>query len=587
MQHGWMALEHVDLGLFQQWLKHHSRWLRRAAWVLLGLAIFTVPLQLLYPTDRALPLYSIGGLSIGGQTKQQLVATFDDYANNGEVTIETPSKSWKAKWQDIGLTIDREATAEVALNYPLWERLIPFSGLIKGSQSANLPMVAMVDNERLTAFAEQLVAEDKLAASDANITINAGQVEIDEAKSGYNFVAQDVKMQIQRQAVVAFAKVTLRPDTIPYVRSLAELEDLKKQAEDILNHSLKLTIEGKTYEPARDVVGGWLQFPENPETKQLSLQFNTDTMKIYLAEVDQQSAIAPGTSTVTLLDGQEVSRSSAQAGRSVATDEAIEQIKSALLGQDQQPTVALSTVDVPAKVQYVKTYSKSSDGLLAVIKDWDAQAYGDYGVIIRELGGEQRYAEWQPDKQYVTASTFKMFVAYALLKKINEGSISYNQTTDIGWTVDACLTEMIVNSTNPCSVSFLNLMGWGEVQRMVNEAGFSNTLIDNGCCEEKHSTVRDETNFMLRLNAGTLLDPAGTERLLSMFKRQVWRGGIPSGVPAGVTVADKVGFYAGYIHDVGIIYAPNGTYILGIMSYGGSNPNMAELSRRVYNFFQN
>ncbi|HEU5187065.1 MAG TPA: serine hydrolase, partial [Candidatus Saccharimonadales bacterium] len=157
--------------------------------------------------------------------------------------------------------------------------------------------------------------------------------------------------------------------------------------------------------------------------------------------------------------------------------------------------------------------------------------------------------------------------------------------TDIGWTVDACLTEMIVNSTNPCSVSFLNLMGWAETQRLVTEAGFTTTLIDNGCCQEKHSTVRDETNFLLRLNAGTLLDAGGTERLLGMLKRQVWRSGIPSGVPRGTVVADKVGFYAGYIHDVAIVYAPKGTYILGVMSYGGSNPSMAELSRRVYNFF--
>lgn len=82
------------------------------------------------------------------------------------------------------------------------------------------------------------------------------------------------------------------------------------------------------------------------------------------------------------------------------------------------------------------------------------------------------------------------------------------------------------------------------------------------------------------------MDPGSTDRLLGYMKRQIWRSGIPSGVP-GVTVADKVGFYNGYIHDVAIVYAPKGAYILAIMSYGGSNPNMSELSKRVYNFFQN
>src|SRR5689334_11106927 len=112
MQHGWMALGHVDPALFKHWLKH-TKWLRLAGWAAIGVALLTVPLQFLYPSDRALPLFSVGGLNVGGQSREELIATLNNFANNGEVTLETPSKSWKAKWQDIGLTIDREGTAEV------------------------------------------------------------------------------------------------------------------------------------------------------------------------------------------------------------------------------------------------------------------------------------------------------------------------------------------------------------------------------------------------------------------------------------------------------------------------------------------
>lgn len=561
--------------------------LKRAVWLVLGLVLLSVPLQLLYPRDTALPFYRVGGLEVGSQNRQQLISSLDDFANNGQVSIATPSKQWQAKWQDIGLTIDREASADAVLSYPIWERLVPMSSFIKVYQSRELPLIAIVDNERLNFFAEQLVAEDRLAASDATISVQEGKVVIDEAKNGYQFVAEDVKMQIQRLAIVDDSSIYLTPELVPFVRSESELEQLKAEAETILAHKPVFKVADKTYSPEREIVGGWLRFAEDQQTKKLSMQFNHDAIKEYLQTVDNDSMIAPGTSMVTLLDGQEVARTRANSGRSVAIDGAVDQVKESLLSSEFANTVELKTADVPPKLQYVRTYSSSSDGLLAIIRDWDAQAFGDYGVIVREIDGQRRYAQWQPDKKYVTASTFKMFVAYVLLKKIQEGSVSYSQVTDMGWTVDACLTEMIVNSTNPCAVSLLNLLGWAETQKQTEQAGFTSTLIDNGCCEEKHSTVRDETNFLLRLHAGTLLDTASTDRLLGLLKRQVWRGGIPSGVPKGVVVADKVGFYAGYMHDVAIVYAPKGTYILGVMSYGGSNPNIAELSRRIYTFFQN
>lgn len=556
------------------------------AWTALGLVILTVPFQLFYPANKTLPFLSIGGLDVGSLDRDELVAKLDEYATSGQVNIAAPGKQWQAAWQDVGIAIDREATADVALSYSAWERFIPLSSFIKTSQIANLPMVAVVDDERLTDFANKIVAEEKQSASNAVIKVEGGEVRVDESKNGYVFLADDVKSQIRRLAVAEDSLLRLRPRLVTPVLSTDDLSQLRSQAESALSKAINIEFKGQAYVPDRSEIGNWLEFPEDTETKKLKLSLNGDKVKNYLSSIDKQSGIEPGVTTVTLLDGQEVARTPANPGQTVATDDSVERIENALLTKASQ-SVELIAQATPAQEQFVNTYSTSSDGLLAIIKEWDAEAYGDYGVIVRELGGEKRYAELRPDKKYVTASTFKMFVAYALLKKINEGTISYNQTTDIGWTVDACLTEMIVNSTNPCAVSFLNLMGWPETQRIVEEAGFNDTLVDSGCCQEKHSTVRDETNFMLRLNAGTLLDPAGSERLLSMLKRQVWRGGIPSGVPHGTVVADKVGFYAGYMHDVGIIYAPNGTYILGIMSYGGNNPNMAELSRRVYDFFQN
>jgi beta-lactamase class A len=251
------------------------------------------------------------------------------------------------------------------------------------------------------------------------------------------------------------------------------------------------------------------------------------------------------------------------------------------------PVVTLAVTAQPPHETFVRTYSTSDAGLLAIVKDWQATHYGDYAVIVRELGGQNRYAEVDPDRSFVTASTFKMFVYYAVQQRIQNGSLSYSSMTDMGWTVEDCLTEMIVHSTNPCAITLTDLLGWQWTEDVVRQAGFSNTYLNNQGGGDKHSTVRDETNFMMRLYYGTLMGREATDRLLGYFKRQIWRGGIPSGVPKGTEVADKVGLYDGWVHDVGIIYGPKSTYILGIMSKGGSDPDFADLARRTYSFFLN
>lgn len=576
---------HHHMPAWEQWLVRHRHKFWIAGGVILLAALGSVVWQVTYPADRALPMLTMGGLDVGGKDRAAIVAQLNDYAQKGEVTVTSPSREWKAKWQSIGLNVDAEASADAAVAYGQWERFIPFSAMLRMRQMAELPLIALVDEDRLDEFAAKLVAEDKLAAKDATISVKDGKVVIDDAKNGYVYKVDEVKRQVQASAVAVDAKLRLTPETVGYVRSVRELEAAKIAAENMLAHSITLKVGEHAFSPDAKTVGGWLAFPEDPKTKQLRAALNHDAIRKYLTDIDQKTQIAPGTSTVTLMDGQEVARTPAASGRSVAADGSIQQIEAALAGQELKPHIELATVAVPPKVTYVRTYSQSNAGLAAIIRDWDAAYYGDYAVIVRELGGQGRYAEYQPDKPYVTGSTFKIFTYYAVQDRIQKGIINYGTMTDMGWTVEACLQEMIVRSTNPCAISLMNLVGWQESQNIVAAGGFPATFINNQAGGDKYSTVRDESNYFMRLYYGTLMGQEATNRLLGYFKRQIWRAGIPAGVPAGVTVADKVGFYNGWVHDIAIVYGPKSTYILAIMSKGGSDLAFANLSSRMYNFF--
>lgn len=573
-----------ELPSWEAWLVRHKRIFEAAGALIVVTALISVFWQLTYPPGKALPGMAVGGIDVGGKDREAIVKQLTDYAQKGEVNITSPSRDWKAKWQSIGLNIDAEASADVALSYEQWERFIPFSALLR-ARGEQTPLVAIVDKDRLDDFAKKLVAEDKQAAKDATISVKDGRVVIDEAKNGYTFDLDDVKQQVAAAVVSVDAKLHLVPRPVAFVRPAAELESVKAMAEAALQHQPTLKVGDYAVTPDAAKIGEWLQFTEDPATHKLAFSFKTDALRSYLQEIDEKTKIAPGTSTVTLLDGVEISRTPAQSGRSVAADTSIQQIQNALLGKELKPTVNLTVVNVPPKLTYVQTYSQTSAGILAIIKDWDATHYGDYAVIVRELGGQYRSAEYNPDKRYVTASTFKLFTYYAVQQRIQSGAITYQTTTDMGWSVEDCLTEMIVRSTNPCAISLMNLVGWGDAQQMVQDAGFTATNINNPSGTDKYSTIRDETNYMTRLAYGTLMGKEATDRLIGYLSRQIWRGGIPNGVPAGVTVADKVGLYDGWVHDVAIVYGPKSTYILGIMSKGGSDPAFADLSRKMYQFF--
>jgi beta-lactamase class A len=578
-----MSLKSVAFGLWETRRKHIAI---AGVAVLVGLSAMSVFWQLMYPPERALPVLKIGGLEVGHKDREAIVAQVAEYAQKGEVTLVSPSKQWTAKWQSVGITVDPEASADAALTYSPWERVIPFSSLIREAQSQQLPLVAISDDERLTSFAKQVVAEDKASSRDAAIRVQDGYVLVDEAKNGYEFTVEGVKQQLRAARIGANTRITLVPQILP-ARPAAELIEVKEAADNILLHVATLQASGKSFTPDLATVGGWLTFPQDDKTKKVSVAFNREAIKTYLATLDKEVGKEVGVATVTTLDGQEISRTPAESGMTAATDGNIDIIVSALQGANDKPIINLAVVAAPPKLIFVRTYSQSDAGLLAIVKDWRASHRGDFAVIVRELGGQNRYAEVDPDEKYVTASTFKMFVYYAVQQKIQAGQLGYGNKTDMGWTVEACLTEMIVHSTNPCAISLMNLVGWQWSEDVVRDAGFKDTYINNQGGGDKHSTVRDETNFMLRLYHRTLMGSEATDRLLGYFKRQIWRAGIPSGVPSGVTVADKVGFYDGWVHDIAIVYGPKSHYILGIMSYGGHDADFADLSRRVYSFFQN
>ena len=222
-----------------------------------------------------------------------------------------------------------------------------------------------------------------------------------------------------------------------------------------------------------------------------------------------------------------------------------------------------------------------------LITSWAQTHPGSYGISVREINGTQRYASYQPDTKFIAASTYKLFLTYAVMNDIEQGKHTLNSVISTGQTVNQCLDLMLLKSDNACTKPLGQLVGWPAIDTFIQANGFANTQIDNygpRSSRDKLTTAADLSEFMWRLHHKQLMNAEHTQAILDRMKKQVWRERVPAGVPTGIEVADKPGWLGPIENDAAIVYGTKSTYVITIVSSGSSAANLAALSKSVYDY---
>lgn len=243
--------------------------------------------------------------------------------------------------------------------------------------------------------------------------------------------------------------------------------------------------------------------------------------------------------------------------------------------------------------------TSTTDGLQQIINTWVGQQPFKATVSVRELSGNRRTATYQQGNSMSAASTFKIYVAYAVLHQIEQGRYRLSTVTSDGKSIQTDLANMIVNSDNDASRTLGFMLGWQHINDLLKSQGLTATDLNNynppstAPIGDKHSTTADFTTFLGLLNSGKLLNQTDTQYLLGLMERQAYRERIPAGVPSGTTVADKPGWLRvsegdseNVQDDVAIVYGPKSTYVLTIMTNGTSTQPLADLSKLVYDHLE-
>ena len=529
-------------------------------------------IQLLYPWNNLPPNVKIDGVKVGGKSKSDAATQLDkEYANHKVAIYRGTGKKpvVSPKFSDMDVRVDNTARLKDA-GYPWYLRIVPTSLFWAGAGKVAEPTASF--GGKFTSYVEtKLMPDCKQAPVDATLKANGGKLELVPAVTGGTCEQADVIKSIKkvRPSITESTSVRVaREEQAPAVG-----DDKAKALADVLNERLKngITIDvqgGPVAVSANDMLS-WLDFAS--KENDITTLVNADRAGDWLGKnIASKVAIAPGVSYIKTLDFTELSRVNGAPGRALDVPATVASVQSVVSGESQQATAA--TKSVAPSEQYTRTYSASDAGLSALLANYAKDHPGTFGVSMIELDGKKRRASYNGDKQFVTASTYKLFVAYSLMKQIDAGKRDWDSNA-------ACFNKMISYSDNACAESFLNSLGLNTVTKDIQAVGLKNsTFMKSG---GPFTTANDLTLLLGMIATGQNFSNVNQQRLIAAMKANVYRKGVPAG--ANGTVADKVGFLNGLLHDAAIVYGPNGTYVLAIMTDGSSWAAIADLTKQIDN----
>lgn len=206
---------------------------------------------------------------------------------------------------------------------------------------------------------------------------------------------------------------------------------------------------------------------------------------------------------------------------------------------------------------------------------------GSFGIALTELSGSYRHASYQGDTKFTTASTYKLFVAYSTLLRIESGAWHWSDQIEGGYDLTTCFDRMIRLSDNACASAMLSKIGYQAITNEAHAIGATTTSFLGRDGNGIISSASDEALLLSALQKGQILSQQTNRDIwINAMKSNVYRQGIPKGIPSA-TVADKVGFLDALLHDAAIVYSPTGTYVLVIMTNNSSWATIADLASQI------
>ncbi len=565
-------------------------WKKVALGAIVAIPLAIIVVQFIYPFDRTMLNARVDSVDVGNISRDEAVARIGEVYKKAKLNVYfgDASEPYRSpSLSELGVAVD-SAQAVDAIMYPWWLRLVPTSLWWGQTLAKSVASNVSLSDQSIHEYAEKEFGEScNITPKDASIVIKDSELSLSPAVDGGTCKLDDVTKLMAAATVSAVDtnKVKVSLNSVAPKVSDTVAQDLIDRIESQLKDGITVMVEKEAIRLDVKAVRSWLIFEE--KDKKLAAKIDPVKAKDALNEkLQSKVAKVAGSVTVKVVDGKEVSRTGNDTkGRALDVNTTADNITKYLLGELKTINVAVTTLN--PQIKYEKSYSSTAAGLSAVIRSFAESNPGVYGVSLVELSGQRRTASYNDTRNFFPASTYKLFIAFSTLKRVDKGEYKWTDkkvggyTLPNGNTLSSCFDTMIVNSDNACAETLRDVITYAKLNQDLRSIGIYNTtFIAPG---QHKSTAKDITAFLVKLESGSLpVSSANRSKLLGAMKRNVYRSGIPSG--ASGTVADKVGFIDNLLHDAAIVYSPKGTYVLTIMTDGSSWANIAKLTREIEKF---
>ena len=210
-------------------------------------------------------------------------------------------------------------------------------------------------------------------------------------------------------------------------------------------------------------------------------------------------------------------------------------------------------------------------------------------------------------EKFKLASLLKIPLVAATLKQIEEGKLRldnkaivdksdlndfsgslYKRGYGYEITVAQLIEHVLIESDNTAATVLERVILRSDIFDAITAMGVP--LTSNVNDNFLNVSPRDYSNILRSLYHSSYLKRTNSQYILDLLTRTVYQDGLPAGVPSGVKVAHKMGFWidGSYYLDCGIVYDPNIPYSLCMMIKGGAKDKqpeiMKDVSRITYEF---
>jgi beta-lactamase class A len=234
---------------------------------------------------------------------------------------------------------------------------------------------------------------------------------------------------------------------------------------------------------------------------------------------------------------------------------------------------------------------------------------GKYAIVIKNFKNKLYFSQNEEEVMHA-ASLYKSWLATAVYEDIRDGKLDENQVITesvpginayfsiapedqelssgvISMTVKQLVEQTITISHNYTALILLkNIGGYDRVEKVLREFGLQNSSFKT----QPQTTAKDVSLFLEQLYNHRVGDELISEKLIEVMSRNKLNEGLPKYLPTGIKVAHKTGEIYGFKHDAGLVYTPNGDYLIVVMSESnspfGAEERIAQVSRAVYDYFQ-